>query len=390
MGFARRPPGGGDDQARRDRLLRQAAQPDRVPVKPAREPKPEPLRPEIVSAAKPAAARREQAPGRQAPPTRDSAPKRAGSYRGMAGDPVIPPYPSRVDLHSHSRRSDGVLEPLDLVTAAADAGVQVLALTDHDTLAGVRELTAPGQPLLPLELLPGVEINSIALGIPQLWEGELHILGLGVDVTDEAFEAALARQRGFRLARFNRIVDRLGQLGFPIGRQADELLAGQGAAGGASLGRPQIARCLVAARYASTVDDAMQRLLMRGKPAYVPREGLGPMEAISAIRGAGGLPSLAHFADAYKRRDLVEELARFGLGGLEVHYRHFDRDTVADMTEVAAELRLVPTGGSDYHGDAETYAEAHATLFVPDEDATDLYSLLGRRHLTIRTQVAGT
>ena len=321
---------------------------------------------------------------------RPNDPRLGESLRGDArkatqGEPVVPPHPSRVDLHTHSRRSDGVLEPPDLVTAAAAAGVQVLALSDHDTLAGVRELTGPGRPPLPLELLPAVEINSVATGIARLWEGELHILGLGVDVHNDAFEATLERQRGFRVTRFNRIVDRLRQMGHPVDDQVNEFLAASGAEVGASLGRPQIARCLVAAQYASTVDDAMQRLLGRGRPAYVPREGLGPAEAISAIRAAGGLPSLAHFADASERRELVEELAAAGLGGLEVHYRHFDAHTVADLGEVARELRLVQTGGSDYHGDAETYAEAHARLWVPDEDATNLFALLGRRRLTIRT-----
>ena len=316
---------------------------------------------------------------------------RRDAGKATQGEPVVPPHPSRVDLHTHSRRSDGVLEPLELVTAAAAAGVQVLALSDHDTLAGARELTAPGRAPLPLELLPAVEINSVATGIARLWEGELHILGLGVDLHDEAFEATLERQRGFRVTRFHRIVDRLRQMGYPVDHQVHEYLAASGAAVGASLGaslgRPQIARCLVAARYASSVDDAMQRLLGRGRPAYVPREGLGPTEAISAIRAAGGLPSLAHFADAHERRELVEELVTAGLGGLEVHYRHFDAATVADLGEVARELRLAQTGGSDYHGDGETYAEAHASLYVPDEDATNLFALLGRR-LTIRTGAA--
>jgi predicted metal-dependent phosphoesterase TrpH len=290
-----------------------------------------------------------------------------------------------VDLHTHSCRSDGVLEPGDLVAAAAEAGVQVLGLADHDTVAGARELLAPGQPRLPLELLPAVEINSVARGIPDLWEGELHILGLGVDVMDESFESVLAHQRELRSTRFDRIVERLGQLGYPVDPQVDELLARQGSRAGASLGRPQIARCLIEAGFVASVDDAMTRLLGRGKPAYVPREGLGPMEAISAIRASGGLPVLAHFADAPQRRSLLAELMRYGLGGLEVHYRHFDAQTIADLAALAAELGLIPTGGSDYHGDGETYAEAHAALYVPDEDAMTLYSALGRRGLSIRT-----
>jgi predicted metal-dependent phosphoesterase TrpH len=316
--------------------------------------------------------------------SRDEEPPRRTGYRETGGEPVVPPHPSRVDLHTHSRRSDGVLEPGELVEAAAGVGIQVLALADHDTVAGARELLAPGQPRLALELLPGVEINSVARGIPDLWEGELHILGLGVDVRDDRFESVLAHQREMRALRFDRIVDRLTQLGYPIGPQVDELLAAQGARAGASLGRPQIARCLMEAGFVDGVDDAMTRLLGRGRPAYVPREGLGPMEAISAIRACGGLAVLAHFADAPRRKDLVAELARQGIGGLEVHYRHFDAQTVADLEAVARELHLIPTGGSDYHGDRETYAEAHTSLYVPDDDAMTLYSQLGRRGLSIQ------
>jgi len=299
---------------------------------------------------------------------------RGTSYRATNGPPVVPAYPSRADFHTHSCRSDGVLEPDDLIRAAAAAGIRVMALSDHDSLAGVRELCAPGAPELPLELLAGVEINSVATGIDGLWEGELHILGLGVDQDDEAFEAALVRQRDARAIRFRRIVDRLRDLGLPVDAQAETLVTEPGA----SLGRPQIARLLVAAGHRSSVDEAMQTLLARGRPAYVERQGLGPAEAIAAIRAAGGLPVLAHFSDAADRLDLIRDLIRAGLGGLEVHYRKFDADTVAELAAVATDLRLVPTGGSDYHGDVETYAEAHRSLFVPDEDAAAVYRSLGR------------
>ena len=290
----------------------------------------------------------------------------------MSGSPVVPAYPSRVDLHTHSRRSDGVLEPRDLVAAAAVVGVRVLALADHDTLAGVRELCAPGAPELPLDLVPAVEINSVASGIEGLWECELHILGLGVDPDSEAFEVALESQRQSRSIRFLMIVARLRDLGLPVD-EGDEALRPEP---GSSLGRPQIARLLVAAGHAPSVDAAMKDILARDRPAYVPRQGLGPHEAIAAIRDAGGLPVLAHFADAPARRDVVGDLISAGLGGLEVHYRHFDAETMAQMADLARALRLVPTGGSDYHGDSETYAQAHATLFVPDEDADALFASL--------------
>ncbi len=301
-----------------------------------------------------------------------------GGYRAGSGPRVAPPYPSRVDLHTHSRRSDGVLEPRALVEAAAAAGVRLLALSDHDTLAGVRELAGQSRegPGLPLELLPAVEINSVAAGIPDLWEGELHILGLGVDPADDAFEAALERQCASRASRFREMAARLRELGMPVDAQIERM----NVPAGASLGRPQMARALVAAGYAASVDAAMKTILARGKPGYVPRRGLGPREAIQAIAAARGVPVLAHFADAPQRGDLVGEMQEWGLRGLEVHYRHFDADVVAALAAFARDRRLVPTGGSDYHGDVESYAEAHAGLFVPDSDAAVLLAMLDAAH----------
>jgi predicted metal-dependent phosphoesterase TrpH len=101
----------------------------------------------------------------------------------------------------------------------------------------------------------------------------------------------------------------------------------------------------------------------------VPRHGLGPVEAIAAIRAAGGLPALAHFSEAPSRIDVIQELVEAGLGGIEVYYRSFDHATTEAVTGVADKLRLVPTGGSDYHGDLGTYAEAHARIWVPPEVA---------------------
>ncbi|HEX8940674.1 MAG TPA: hypothetical protein VF763_10995 [Candidatus Limnocylindrales bacterium] len=308
-------------------------------------------------------------------------------YRATDGPPVVPPGPSPVDLHSHTRRSDGLLEPAVLVAAAAAARVELLAITDHDTLAGVRELLAGvparvvgvGEPATgvataSLRLLPGVEINAVAQGVERLWEGELHVLGLGVDPADDAFEAALASQRAARERRAAAIVARLRELGMPVEAALERVPRPEGAA----VGRPHLARALVEAGHAASVDDAMQRLLARGRPAYLPREGLGPAAAIAAIRAAGGLPVLAHFAEAVERHGLVEELRERGLGGLEVHYRHFDAATVAGLASLAAALRLVPTGGSDYHGDVESYAEAHAALWVPAADGEAVLGALGR------------
>jgi predicted metal-dependent phosphoesterase TrpH len=134
---------------------------------------------------------------------------------------------------------------------------------------------------------------------------------------------------------------------------------------------------LIAAGYATSVEDAFRRLIGHGGPAYVQREGMGPREAIEAIRAAGGVPSLAHFSEAPSQMPLLRELAGIGLAGLEVHYISFDRHTVELVGAVARQLGLIATGGSDYHGDTSTYAETHAALNVPESAATVLREAIG-------------
>jgi predicted metal-dependent phosphoesterase TrpH len=285
---------------------------------------------------------------------------------------VVPPGPAAVDLHTHSTRSDGVLEPGVLVEAAVAVGVRVLALTDHDTLAGYREVVAgdlPGE----LTLVPGVEINALVTRDLGLWEWELHILGFGMDPDDAAFEAVLASQREARRVRFDRTVARLREIGLPIDDQVAALEVGTDDA----LGRPTIARALIAAGFASSVEDAFSRIIGHGSPGYVRREGLGPESAIAAIAAAGGIPVLAHFREAPTRLGVLRELVAAGLRGLEVYYRSFDAPTVEAVGAVAHSLGLIATGGSDYHGDLGSYADAQAGLWVPPEVGEVLLRTLG-------------
>jgi 3',5'-nucleoside bisphosphate phosphatase len=286
---------------------------------------------------------------------------------------VEPPEPSSIDLHTHTTRSDGVVAPADLLRDVAAAGVRLLALTDHDTLAGYREVVAAAAIPPALTLIPGVEINAIVTRDLGLWEGELHILGFGMDPDDEAFEATLASQRQRRRERFDKTVALLRDLELSI----DDHILDLSGSDDDALGRPTIARALIGAGHATSVEDAFRRLLAWGMPGYVPRSGLGPIEAIEAIRAAGGLPSLAHFSEAPGRIEVIRELAAAGLGGLEVYYRSFDTATVFAVGEVAAALGLVATGGSDYHGDTGTYAEMHAGLWVPPEVGVTLSDRLG-------------
>ncbi|HYK95296.1 MAG TPA: PHP domain-containing protein [Candidatus Dormibacteraeota bacterium] len=272
------------------------------------------------------------------------------------------PYPAALDLHTHTLRSDGVLSPEALVAAAGAAGVTLLAITDHDTLAGVRELRRSGAVPAGLEVLPGIELNSVLEAPSKSGEGEVHVLGLGVDPDDDALEAALSRQRDSRRVRFDRMVARFRELGMPIERALEDQPS---TTDDDALGRPRLARALIACGYATSIEDAFVHHLSRGRPAYVPRQGLGPIEAIRAIRAAGGIASLAHFAEAPSHVAFIRELMAAGLNGLEVYYRSYEAPAVAGLRKVAEELRLVATGGTDYHGDRETYPEAHAELWFP-------------------------
>lgn len=304
----------------------------------------------------------------------------ARTRRGVPGTPVVPPGPSPVDLHTHTLRSDGVLTPRELVAAAAAAGVRTLAITDHDTLAAVRELAAEPAAIPPtLELWAGVEINTVTDGTRLFWPGELHLLGLGVDPDDDAFEALLAAQRTQRRERFGRMVGRLREAGLAV----DDLVERIPADDREALGRPTLGRLLVAKGFAASVDDAFERIIGTGGPGYVPRNGVGPRDAIRAIRAAGGLPVLAHTADAADRAWVIRELQGIGLGGIEVHYHRFDQQTVRSVAAVARRLALVPTGGSDYHGDRESYVEAHARLWVPTTDADAVRAATGRQTTTL-------
>jgi predicted metal-dependent phosphoesterase TrpH/GNAT superfamily N-acetyltransferase len=284
-----------------------------------------------------------------------------------------------MDLHSHTSRSDGILTPTELVTAAAEAGVRLLAITDHDTLAGVRDLRRSESIPPGLEVLPGIELNSVVTEPAELGEGEVHVLGIGVDPDDDELEEALARQRRSRRTRFERMVRRLRELGMPV----DAALEQQPATTDEdALGRPRIARAMIAAGYASSVEDAFTRHLSKGRPAYVPRLGLNAVESIRAIRSAGGLASLAHFSEAPEHLPFLRELIDAGLNGLEVYYRAYELPVVMQLRRVATDLRLVMTGGTDFHGDRESYAEAHAQLWIPDEIEPPLREAL--RHSTPR------
>lgn len=288
-----------------------------------------------------------------------------------------------VDLHTHTARSDGVLEPLELYEQMRAWGSTLVAITDHDTLAGVREMLAAGcgaPGTTGPRLIVGVEINTMvdeeieAVGGTEERLGELHILGLGVDPEDASLAETLERQRGARERRLGLTLDRLRELGMPVDDHLPQVEGGIDA-----LGRPHVARALVSAGHAEDVQDAFDRFLVPGMPAYVRRQGIGPRAAIEAITAAGGVASLAHSPWAPDEPEVIDELMRWGLGALEVHYHHWDDERIEGMGAFADARGLLRTGGSDHHGDTGSYAGSQATVHVPEVAGERLLNAIGGR-----------
>ena len=277
---------------------------------------------------------------------------------------------NRLDLHTHTRRSDGVLEPLALYAQMRAYGLRLASITDHDSLEGYGEVVAAGLGATAGEagpqLLAGVEINTVGdevyAGVGLGRDGaEIHVLGYGMRPGDVRLAATLDRQRQGRRVRLELTLERLRGLGMPV----DEQLLALAPEASDALGRPHVARALVAAGYADSVDDAFDRWLDHGRPAHIRRQGLGPREAIEAIAAAGGVPVLAHSPMAVEHADVIRVLQGWGLRGLEVYYRTFAPATVARLKVFAKERSLLATGGSDYHGDTMSYARQQASTYVP-------------------------
>ena len=246
---------------------------------------------------------------------------------------------SFVDLHMHSTASDGSQTPGDVIRAAKAAGLSAIALTDHDTIAGLADARTAGA-ALGVRVVNGVELSAV--------EGaaETHLLGLHLCDT-LVIERELGNLRDMRERRGQQIVERLVALGVQV--TFDDVLA---QAGGGVVGRPHVARALVADGWATDVRDAFDRYLGAGKPAYVAKDQLGMADAIAMIHAAGGLAVLAHPGGA-ATRERLNALIAFGLDGVEVkHPGHSPSDT-ARLTTLAGQLGLVMSGGSDWHGAAD-------------------------------------
>ncbi len=245
-----------------------------------------------------------------------------------------------IDLHVHTTASDGELAPAVLVAHAATVGLDTLAVTDHDTVGGLAEALAAGAHH-GVRVIPGVELTA------QVPHGSMHLLGYFSEAAPPQLVDTLVALTTFREARIRRIVERLDELGVPLNwDDVRTRAAGQ-------LGRPHVAAALVAAGHADSIAQAFDRWLADGRPAHVPSRGLDPVEAVRLVGASGGASVLAHPGslglNARHLRSFVQRLSAAGLSGIEVHRPEHTPDQRDAYGTIARQLKLVPSGGSDFH-----------------------------------------
>ena len=246
-----------------------------------------------------------------------------------------------IDLHTHSTASDGSLSPAALVRHAKEAGLSAIALSDHDTTAGLREAAATAQEI-GIELLPALEFSVIS-------DTETHIIGLMIDPEHDALRDAIARSQKQRIDRGYLTAEKLTALGMPVSFEEAEAIAG-----GDVIGRAHFAKVMVQKGYVSSIKEAFDKYLAAKKPAYVGGHVLTDREAIEIIHNAGGVAILCHphliklsDSDLY---NYMQKLVCYGLDAVEGYYTEFTPEMEKTFRYFAKKLGLLLSGGSDFHG----------------------------------------
>jgi 3',5'-nucleoside bisphosphate phosphatase len=243
------------------------------------------------------------------------------------------------DFHTHSTYSDGRLQPAKLADMAHRNGVRYIALTDHDTTAGLAEMAHELERYPEIKLIQGTELSTDIPG------SEIHILGYFMDVENQDFQRELARFREGRLGRGQEMVEKLRALGMDVTWARVQEIAGD-----ASVGRPHVAQALLEKGYVQTIAEAFDRFIGRDGPAYAEREKLTPEQAIDLIRAADGIAFLAHPSYTKGMETFLPGLKQAGLTGMEVYYKAYTPEQVESLRRTAKQEGLMPLGGSDYHG----------------------------------------
>jgi len=279
---------------------------------------------------------------------------------------------SQVDLHLHSTASDGRLSPSQIVSKAAELGLAVIALADHDTVNGIAEALEAVKAYPKLKVIPAVEINT---DVPH---GEAHVLGYFIDFTDPELNATLEQLRNSRRLRAQRMIAKLAKLGVNIEWQRVQDIAGSG-----TIGRPHLARALLEKGYIASNREAFTKYIGKDGPAYVEREKITPSGAVEVILRADGLPVLAHPFTIKDPEAMIIELKQAGLVGIEAYYGEYTAAQVRELVDLSEKYGLITTGGSDYHGLDETAEIAIGSADVPTESAEQLIALARQRVLKL-------
>ncbi|GIP32928.1 PHP domain-containing protein [Paenibacillus sp. J2TS4] len=254
-----------------------------------------------------------------------------------------------VDLHTHTNASDGTQSPAENVQLAYRAGLSGVAITDHDTVAGIEEARRAGDQLGIL-VVPGVEISTVAGG------QDIHVLGYYMDERCPVFLDRLEKLRQIRDRRNEWMLEKLRELGLDVSLEEVIANASKDRGKDETIGRPHIAELLVSKGYVQSMEEAFDKYLGTGGAAYVNPPRIGPKEAIDWIHEAGGAAVLAH-PGIYRNDELVEEIIRYGLDGIEACHSDHSPAEEEKYRELAARYHLAVTAGSDFHG------ERHGQVF---------------------------
>ncbi|HHW02782.1 MAG TPA: PHP domain-containing protein [Thermoanaerobacterales bacterium] len=263
----------------------------------------------------------------------------------------------KVDLHIHTTFSDGRLTPAEVVKISHEMGLRAIAITDHDTVEGIPYAIEESRKYKNIEVIPGIEINTYYS------DQEVHILGYFIEYNNVELKKKLSDLLQKRIERTRKITEKLIQLGINI--TFEEI---KSRAQGPSIGRPHVARALIDKGYANSIEDAFDKFLNPGRPAYVPRYKITPFDAVDIIKLSNGIPVLAH-PGLLGKKQIINELIDYGIMGIEVYHKDHNMEQVKYYMNIASEKKLLMTGGSDSHGETPLLL---GTLDIPREFVLEL------------------
>ena len=270
----------------------------------------------------------------------------------------------KVDLHLHTTVSDGRLTPSELVKYTAAQGLEVIAVSDHDITDGLDEAYATVQEYPEMTIIPAIELST------EVPDDEVHMLGYFIDYDDREFQNILDKFREGRLDRGQLMVNKLSEYGMNIEWERVLEIAGEG-----SVGRPHVALALVEKGYFKEPRDAFDEYLCNGGLAYIERKKMTPVQGIEMLSKVGGAAVIAHPARIVGLDEMLGDLKKAGLAGIEVFYAEYSAETISWLYEMSVKHDLVPCGGSDYHALGNTGEQVPGSMGPPMESVERLKAI---------------